>query len=111
MEHIQEAGTSSESAASPVNVFPCTQRNATPTIRTSRIVKISVAFASEKHFAYSMVVVVKYSTTSLPFHYLLTLIKLLWFDVFCICIELQISNSRNAQLHGSMFSSNDGGME
>lgn len=46
VQHIQEAGTSSESAASPVNVFPCTQRNATPTIRTSRIVKISVAFAS-----------------------------------------------------------------
>lgn len=67
-ENIQEA------VPSPVNMFSCTQRNAIPTAWTSRVVKISVGSASEKHFVYS--IVVKCGTTFLLFHYLFTLSNL-----------------------------------
>lgn len=66
-EHVQEG------AASPVNCLPCMQGNAAPTTLTSRIVKVSVALASEKHFALS--VVVKCGATFHLFLYLFTLLS------------------------------------
>lgn len=87
-EHIQEV------AASPVNCLPCIQGNAAPTTLTSRIVKVSVALASEKHFAHS--VVVKCGATFLLVVYLFTLLS----DFFALkhSVGLSVISCRSPEM-------------